>query len=278
MRRLTLLALFTACFAASACGQSAGAREDPPAPAVAPDTEAPAQAPAEAPLAPETEALLDRMDEAGAKIGTLRSRFDYELNQTLYEDVQKRQGDLVFRAPNLLRFEFTDAPRETFIFDGRMLYHKKDGMRQLVLWEVRRPDEPPVDSFELGKTPFPMPFGQKKAAVLKHFDVHEDAAEAAKDKGGRRVLVLTPKPNTPLADSYTEIALWVDHETYLPTRARLGDSSENITTIDFHHIETGAKADPKTFERPEVPADWEIIEHAKEPAATAQSETEPKPQ
>lgn len=222
--------------------------------------------------------VLDKMDAAGKDVRTVQAQFDYELNQTLYEDVQKRKGELVYRMPNLLRFEFTDAPRETFIFDGRMLYHKKDGMRQLVLWEVRRPDEPPVDSFELGKTPFPMPFGQKKEAVLKHFDVREDKAAEAKDPAGRRVLVLIPKPNTPLADSYTEIALWVDHETYLPTRARLGDSSENITTIDFHHIETGAKADPKTFERPEVPADWEIIEHAKEPAATAQSETEPKPQ
>jgi outer membrane lipoprotein-sorting protein len=269
MKRTTVFILFTACFAASACGQSAGAREDPPAPAVAPDTEAPAQAP----LAPETEALLDRMDEAGAKIETLRARFHYELNQTLYEDIQKRQGDLVFRAPNLLRFEFTDAPRETFVFDGRILYHKKDAMRQLVLWEVRRPDEPPVDSFELGKTPFPMPFGQKKAAVLKHFDVHEDAAEAAKDKGGRRVLVLVPKPNTPLADSYTEIALWVDRETHLPTRARLRDSSENITTIDFHHIETSAKVDAKTLARPDVPGDWEIIEHPKEPAVEPPAES-----
>ncbi|HUX02349.1 MAG: outer membrane lipoprotein carrier protein LolA [Phycisphaerae bacterium] len=257
MKRLTLLTLLAACLVAPACGQSAGAREDSPLAAVV----------------PETQDLLDRMDTAALAIETLRARFDYELNQTLYEDVQKRKGELVFRTPNLLRFQFTDPPRETFVFDGRMLYHKKDTMQQLILWEVRRPDEPAVDSFELGKTPFPMPFGQKKETVLKHFDVSEDKAQAAEDKAGRRVLILKPKPDTPLADTYTEIALWVDPQTFLPARTRLTDTSENITTIDFHHIETSAKVDAKVFERPEVPADWEIMTHAKEPAASEAGES-----
>ena len=257
MKRLTLLTLLAAWLVAPACGQSAGAREDSPPAAVV----------------PETQDLLDRMDAAALAIETLRARFDYELNQTLYEDVQKRKGELLFRAPNLLRFEFTDQPRETFVFDGRMLYHKKDAMQQLILWEVRRPDEPAVDSFELGKTPFPMPFGQKKEAVLKHFDVHLDKAEQGKDMARREVLVLKPKPDTPLADTYTEIALWVDPQTYLATRARLVDTSENITTIDFHHIETSAKVDAKVFERPTVPGDWEIVTHAKEPGATEAGES-----
>jgi outer membrane lipoprotein-sorting protein len=57
----------------------------------------------------------------------------------------------------------------------------------------------------------------------------------------------------------------VEAKTFLPTRARLWDTSENITTIDFHHIETNTKLDPKVFARPDVPEDWEIVHHAKEP-------------
>jgi len=224
-------------------------------------------------LTPETQELLDRMDEAGRKIETLQAQFDYELNQTLYEDVQKRKGELLFRAPNLLSFEFTDRPRETFVFDGRILYHKKDATKQLIIWEIRRPEEPALDSFELGKTPFPMPFGQKKEAVRKHFDVTRDAAEETRDKENRSVLVLKPKKDTPLAETYTAIALWVEAKTFLPTRARLWDTSENITTIDFHRIETNKKVDAKMFARPDVPEDWEIVHHAKEPDAEAQSET-----
>jgi len=248
MRRLMLFTVFAAFLAGPACAPLAVAQENPPTPA----------------LPPETQELLDRMDEAGSKTEALQARFDYELNQTLYEDIQKRKGELLFRAPNLLRFEFTDKPRETFVFDGRVLYHKKDATKQLIIWEVRRPDEPAVDSFELGKTPFPMPFGQKKETVLKHFDVSRDAAEESRDKENRSVLVLKPKKDTPLAETYTAIALWVEAKTFLPTRARLWDTSENITTIDFHHVETNKKVDAKTFVRPEVPQDWEIVTHAKE--------------
>jgi outer membrane lipoprotein-sorting protein len=259
MRRLTLIVAIAASLTGPARAQSA--ETSPAEPLAVPS---PQQV-----LAPETQELLDRMDEAGRKIETLQAQFDYELNQTLYEDVQKRKGKLLFRAPNLLSFEFTDRPRETFVFDGRILYHKKDATKQLIIWEIRRAEEPALDSFELGKTPFPMPFGQKKEAVLKHFDVTRDAAEESRDKENRGVLVLKPKKDTPLAETYTAIALWVEAKTFLPTRARLWDTSENITTIDFHSIVINKNVDAKMFARPEVPEDWEIVHHAKEPEAPA---------
>jgi outer membrane lipoprotein-sorting protein len=208
--------------------------------------------------------VLDKMDAAGKEFKAIRAKFDYELNQTLYEDVQKRKGELLYQAPNLLRFEFTDRPQETFVFDGRVMYHKKDATKQLILWEVRLPDEPAVDSFELGKTPFPLPFGQRKTAVLKHFTVSRDAKEEAADKDKRAVLVLVPKKDTPLARDYAKILLWIETKQYLSTRARLVDTSENVTTVDFHHIECNKDIDAKSFVRPAVPDGWEIVTHAKE--------------
>jgi outer membrane lipoprotein-sorting protein len=251
-----VLAWAAACAAAGAADPAAPA---PAAPAAAAD------APPPAPLPPDAAEALDKMDEAGRKIRTLRAPFDYELNQTLYEDVQKRKGILTFRVPNLLRFEFTDKPRETFVFDGRMLYHKKDATRQLVVWEVRLADEPPVESFELGKTPFPMPFGQKRETVVKHFSVSRDADEEKKDPQKRVVLALVPKRETELARQYMKIILWVDAKDYLPRRARLLDTSENVTTIDFRSIEVNPEVDAKEFSRPEVPGDWETVVNPKEP-------------
>lgn len=233
-------------------------------PAQAPKPGAQESGQADAPPAPDVAEVLDKMDAAGKEFKTISARFDYELNQTLYEDVQKRKGELSYQAPNLLRFEFTDRPQETFVFDGRMLYHRKDATRQLILWEIRLPEEPPVDSFELGKTPFPLPFGQRKEAVLKHFTVARDAKEEAADKEKRTVLVLVPKKDTDLARDYRQILLWIDPAKHLPTRARLLDSSENVTTVDFHHIEMNKAVDAKSFTRPAVPEGWEIISHPKE--------------
>ena len=214
--------------------------------------------------APDVVDVLDKMDAVGKNVRTVRAKFDYELNQTLYEDIQKRHGDLSYQTPNLLRFEFTDPPQETFVFDGRVLYHKKNATRQLILWELRGPKDPPLESFELGKTPFPMPFGQRKESVLKSFTVSRDAEMETADKEKRPVLVLVPKPETALARDYTRILLWVDTASWLPTRARLFDTSENITTVDFHHIEINKEVYPKDFGRPETPGDWEVITHAKE--------------
>ncbi|MCX5656320.1 MAG: outer membrane lipoprotein carrier protein LolA [Planctomycetota bacterium] len=234
------------------------------APAFAGEPEAPAAEAPEAPTAPETIEVLDKMDAAGKDFKTVRSRFDYELNQTLYEDVTKRKGDLAYVAPNLLRFEFTDRPQETFVFDGRVLYHKKEATRQLIIWELRLPSEPPVESLELGKTPFPLPFGQKKEQVLKFFTAARDAKEEAADKDKRAVLALTPKKGAELAKDYKKVLLWVDAKAWMPTRARLFDMSDNVTTVDFRNIEINKDVDAKQFTRPSVPQDWEIVTHAKD--------------
>jgi outer membrane lipoprotein-sorting protein len=237
------------------------------APAFAGEPAKPAAEAAEAaapPPAPETIEVLDKMDAAGKDFKTVRARFDYELNQTAYEDITKRKGDLAYAAPNLLRFEFTDKPQETFVFDGRVLYHKKDATRQLIVWELRLPTELQVESLELGKTPFPLPFGQKKEQVLKFFTAARDAKEEAADSGKRAVLALTPRKGTELAKDYKKVLLWVDAKTWIPTRARLLDSSDNVTTVDFRDIEINKDIDAKQFLRPSVPQDWEIVTHAKE--------------
>jgi len=244
------------------------AAEESPAPpkaeAAKPAAEKAAAEVPTAPLAPEVAEVLDKMDAIGKQFKTIRSRFDYELNQTLYEDIKKRKGELYYQAPNHLRFEFTDKPQETFTFDGRTLFHKNDATRQLIIYELRLPSEPPVDSLELGKTPFPLPFGQHKDAVLKHFGVSRDAKEEAADKEKRAVLILEPKKDTPLEKDYTKILLWVDTKTWLPTRAKLYDTSKNETTVDFHHTESNKDTDAKLFERPDVPKDWEVVTHPKE--------------
>ena len=241
--------------------------------AVAPAKPAPDKPAAEAPEAPEAAApppapetveVLDKMDAAGKDFKTIRAKFDYELNQTAYEDITKRKGDLAYVAPNLLRFEFTDKPQETFVFDGRVLYHKKDATRQLIVWELRLPAEPQVESLELGKTPFPLPFGQKKEQVLKFFTAARDAKEEAADSGKRAVLALTPKKGAELAKDYKKVLLWVDAKTWIPTRARLFDMSDNVTTVDFRDIETNKDLDAKQFLRPSVPQEWEVVMHAKD--------------
>jgi len=225
----------------------------------------PATAAAVVQAAPEVLAVLDKMDAAGKDLKTIRAKFDYELYQELYEDKQERKGEIMYQALNLVRFEFTSKPvQETFVFDGRTLYHKKDATSQLITWEVRTASEPPLESLEIGKIPFPLPFGQRKEAVLKHFTASLDKAEQEADKDKRAVLALEPKKNTEMAKDYVRILLWIDPKLNIPTRVRLFDTSQNRTTVDFRSIEVDKAIDPKLLARPDVPPGWEIVAHPKE--------------
>jgi outer membrane lipoprotein-sorting protein len=231
--------------------------------AYAAEPAAPAAEP-EAALPPAVAALLDALDAAGKNIKTLTAKFDYVLNQVNLDDVTKRKGEITFKMPNLVKLVFTVKP-ETFIFDGRIMFHLTPATKQLDIVELRLPNEPPIESLELGKTPFPIPFGQKKENVLKFFTVSSDTTDKNADKKVRPAdLELVPKKGTPLARTYTRILLWIDAKTSLPTRVKLFDTSENETAVDFHDIELNKDVDNKTFARPDVPQSWEIITHGKE--------------
>jgi outer membrane lipoprotein-sorting protein len=239
-------------------------------PAAPPAT--PAAAPvADPPPAPDVEAVLDKMEDAGKNLKALSTPFNYEL-QTLYdkpEETQKRKGNLYFQSPNLLRLEFNDKDKspETFVFDGRKVFHRMDSVHELHIWELRAPGEKPVESLALGKTPFPVPFGQKKEDVLKAFTVKRDIDEEGRDKENKRsVLQLTPKPGTSLARDYKEIKLWIDPKTGQTTRIQLLDTSENRTTVDFTKIDINQNLKANLFARPvkEGEPGWDVKLHEKE--------------
>ena len=214
------------------------------------------------PLSP-ADKLLQDMEARGKKIETGQADIDYEMNQTLLDDIQKRKGKVWYKKPNLFRLEFSTPKKETFVLDGRRLYEKRDASKQLIIYELRRADEKPIESLELGRSPFPMPFGQEAKQVKKHFTVALDTS--AKKGKDQQVLVLVPKKKSPLARDYKKITFWVDTKTMLPTKVAAIDRSENILTVVFSKTTINKKLKKKLFERPRVGRDWEVIEHLKEP-------------
>jgi outer membrane lipoprotein-sorting protein len=74
--------------------------------------------------------------------------------------------------------------------------------------------------------PFPLPLGQDKADVHKHFDVKKVALE--KDDPADTVhLQLTPIAGTDLARKFKTIDLWVDPKTDMPARITVLDGDGN---------------------------------------------------
>jgi len=118
------------------------------------------------------------------------------------------------------------------------------------------PEGRTVNALELGKGPFPVPFGQKAETVLEHFVVGtRDPAKTDPPKTDYLKLLTRPAHRRDIKLVWAE--LWVQRETGLPVKVVGEDKSENRTTVVFKSIETPKDFPKTTFDLPRPPRDWE---------------------
>jgi hypothetical protein len=94
---------------------------------------------------------------------------------------------------------------------------------------VLRPEEN-REVFRLGQGPFPLPFGQKKADIVKHFTVKLIAPEP-KDPPESDHLELSPLPGTEMNKKYEKVHFFIDRKQSLPSRVQTveKESGDEIT-------------------------------------------------
>ena len=123
---------------------------------------------------PEVDRILERLEAAGRTIKDLRSQVSYKIVNPLIEDEIIKKGELFFKSdePNsrfLVRFDQTiqeetvDRKKEWHMFDGRWYTEARESTKQIIKREVVGKGDQ-IDPFEIGKGPFPLPFGQKKGS------------------------------------------------------------------------------------------------------------------
>jgi hypothetical protein len=127
-----------------------------------------------------------------------------------------------------------DALDEKHLFDG-CWYIKVDAQeRHVTRNEIRKPDER-RDPFKLGEGPFPLPFGQRKADILREFDVTR-IEPAAGDPPDTDHLKLVPRADTSTAQTYKFVHFWIareGEEAGLPVQVQAGkrDGTGRLDTI-----------------------------------------------
>ena len=200
------------------------------APAFAAEPAPPPKAPAEPAVAADVAAVLDKMDAVGKDLKTVTAKFDYELNQTAYDDKQKRKGELQYQAPNLLRFAFTDTPPE-ILHLRRPQPLPEEGWHQAIDHLAdpagRRSRAGAVAGTWEDAVPPALRPAQGGGAEAVHRHARRRRGEEA-DKDGRTVLTLVPKADTPLARDYAKIMLWIDPKTS-PARRGCNSSTRRRT-------------------------------------------------
>lgn len=252
-----------------ACGVSIGLAQAPEEPKHA--------NPERIPVTDEVAKILDDMEAAGNDVKTIRC--DVKLNEqdNLNLTETTKYGSILFRraephAMFMVGFDRMESDgivhkdKEWWLFRDRWLIEAKSQSSTIIRREQLRTGET-IDLFDLEKTPFPMPFGQKRDQIERNFGVSL-TPPTADDPEGCDHLVCRPHPDAPLAREYKRLDFLVSKDLHLPIRIIAEDvRGDSVRIADFPGL---SKADlnidlpDKAFTLPPETKDYGVSTEALE--------------
>lgn len=250
--------------AAAAAGVAAGGRLPAGVPAAGgpPDT-APAAAPAVPD--PELDRILTRLEQR--EVRDLRAGLVWQQWYVLdsEDDLLTKRGEIWYQqAEPVARFLIQFRERisgtrkdridERHLFDGCWYTELQSATKTVQRREIRRPDDP-ANPYKVGEGVFPLPFGQKKADILREFAV-ERIPPSEGDPPATDHVRLVPREGTRTGASYRELDFWVSREgptAGLPVKVRVAklDGTGKVNshiTIGFSDVRLNTGFSSSLFE------------------------------
>lgn len=217
------------------------------------------------------DAVLTRLEQRSADLKDIRCRIEFAEDDRMNLTQRKKYGEILFliTKPNprfLIRFDKTETDgilgkREWYLFDGRWLFQALERIRQVTREEIAGPGEA-IDLFDLETAPFPLPFGQRKATILRHFDVTL-VPPAPGDPPSTDHLVCIPKAGSAMHRRYDKLEFFVRQDIHLPSRVVVtkGEGLE-ITTANFPDLSASsinAGVTEKAFAHPKEWKGYDLV-------------------
>jgi len=206
--------------------------------------------------------ILGDLEEAGRRYPSIAADIDYRVEQKSTGDSEHRTGRVKYQAETdktvakfYVRFETlrqgkgpTLKNKVEYAFDGRWLTVAQHPIKQMTRYELAGEGEK-VDILKLGKSPFPLPFGQKAETMRKYFEIttrprRDDEPE------NTDYLLLIPRKKQADKPSFTRLEMWIDRRRRLPVRLISRDKSKTVTTVTFDDIATDQRFTSKDFHLP----------------------------
>ncbi len=218
--------------------------------------------------------ILTQLEKRSDGLKDIRCKVKFIEDDQINLSKRTKLGRILFQMtePNphfLVHFEKTEVDglrgkQEWYLFDGQWLHEALERIEQVTRREIVRPGER-IDLFDIEKTPFPLPFGQKKDKILRNFDVAL-APPAVGDPPHTDHLVCIPKPGSRMDGKYDRLEFFIRRDIHLPCRIMVTKSGGlEVNTAEFPDlsegsINTGVKK--KDFKRP---AAWKKYKEVVEP-------------
>ncbi len=254
----------------------------------------PATASQPAPTPPRIETaedLLKLIEDAEGRFRTLTAEVLFDQVKGVDADRRKRFGKIWFEdgrvqtPPGPRRFavrfdrvqfgsRIQDEVQE-YIFDGQWMVERRPAEKQIIKQQVARPGET-LDPLRLGEGRFPLPIGQKAAAIRARYAVEmlvpEAGLEAHEEKelpallkfvAGTHQLKLVPVAGLIDTEELKEIRLWYRTEmgsdgltNLLPRLARTVNRAGDVTIVQMINVVLNAPVPPEVLSTA-VPEGWD---------------------
>ena len=217
-----------ACFSAVwlICAVSNGQTTGPAGPPASRPATGPGSQPA--PLDPAVERILDRLESKN--VHDVQADLLYIKKDPILDNLeQKYKGILRFIEDKptprfLIRFDqnttdgVVEKEKEWHVFDGRWYTEARERTKTIIKREVvKAGDKGAEDLFRIGKGPFPMPFGQKKDEITRHFTIKLVPA-APGDPPNTDHLECTPIPGSDMDRRFGKVHFLIDRALDVPVR------------------------------------------------------------
>lgn len=182
------------------------------------------------------EEVLSRFDDKQKSTNTLVASFTERKELQLLEKPVVSQGEFFYTRPNQVRWEYLDPDRKVFVIteDRYTAYYPA----------LKRAEEVPIKKF-VGKRLFRfLGVGQSIEDLGKYYDF--ELAEKS-DVAGTYLLLLTPRKKK-LRDRVAEMKIWVDGETFLPSRLQYVEADGDTTLLTFTGMRSNIDISASRFE------------------------------
>ncbi len=191
------------------------------------------------------DAVVDKIQKKYEQITDFHAGFSQEAEVKALNKVQKAEGEVWFKKPGKMRWNYYSPAKDEIISDGNTLWYYNQEEKQVI--------ETPLSKVSDTETTSTLLSGLGNIKEL--FDVSFANADGLGAGAGSYLLDLKPKTEE---ESYNKVTIAVDKNTMLVNTMYLYDPFGNLTTVNLTNISIDKGVSDSLFVF-NVPAGVEVI-------------------
>ncbi|MDD5557194.1 MAG: outer membrane lipoprotein carrier protein LolA [bacterium] len=194
---------------------------------------------------PDADAVLARMEKAGAGIRALTAEFRQERIYALFDERRESSGTITYKKPGMMLWQYRSPDRTAIYIKGRRALMYLPDIRQVQAVSLAKDRK--TEMLLIG-------FGNTAEEITRNFRV-----EASRGEDGTHVLDLVPAEEG-LAAHFRRLRLFIDPERWLPVRSERFEAGGDRTIFTFSNVRTDVAPDDALFDFT-PPEGVEVVEY-----------------